>query len=95
MPPGKCRGFLFSAHSACLLLSYIFCISLTLFLMTKDICMKTGSLFLGCSSVPAVYFPPGAIILCLWHHNWVQWKLLCHHKRRIVTSGEGMGSGNR
>lgn len=57
--------------------------------MTKDICMKTGSLFLKCSSVPAVYFQPKVIILRLWHHNWLQWKLLCHHKRRIMTSGGG------
>lgn len=95
MPPGKFGEFFFSTHFAGLLLSYIFGISLTLFLMTKDICMKTGSLFLGCSSVPAVCFRPGVIILCLWHHNWLQWKLLCHHGQRIVTSGGGMGSGSR
>lgn len=31
--------------------------------MTKGICMKTESLYLKCSSVPAVYFPPKVIIL--------------------------------
>lgn len=88
---GTTTEFLLSTHSACLLWHRLLgsCISLTLFLMTKGICMKTGSLFPKCSSVPAVYFPPQVIILGLWHHNWLLCKPLCRHKQRIMTSGGG------
>lgn len=45
-----------------------FNIYLPLFFTTRNICIKTGSLFFRSPSATTAYSQPEVIIQCLWHH---------------------------
>lgn len=57
--------------------------------ISKDICMKTGYLFLKISSTPTAYSQPEVRILSLWHHNPLRsshsW---CHRRLRLQISNK-------